>query len=124
MAEVWLYFFVNICICHSFFTFLHFEVVVLVSIHLTGLPKDKVIGMDIIQHLGHPSVVSPGWLAAAAMVPFGLRTRCQMAGTTQAISSPLEIWTQQPQRQMSRHFELLYYLRNYEQVVAISVWFR
>ena len=122
MAEVWLYFFVNLCICHSFFTFLHFEVVVLVSIHLTGLPKDKVIGMNGIQQLGHPSV-SRSWLTAA-MVPFGFRTGWQMARTTQAISSPLEIWTQQPQRQISRHFELLYYLRNYEQVVAISVWFR
>ena len=122
MAEVWLYFFVNLCICHSFFTFLHFEVVVLVSIHLTGLPKDRVIGRNGPHQPGQPSVRSG---LSAAMVPTGFRTGgAAMAWTTQAISSPLEIWTQQPQRQISRHFELLYYLRNYEQVVAISVWFR
>ena len=121
MAEVGLYFSVNLCICHSSFTFLHFEVVVLVSIHLTGLPKDRVIGSNG-QWPGQPSVRSG---LAAAIVPLGFRTGMRaMARTTQAISSPLEIWTQQPQRQMSRHFELLYYLRNYEQVVAISVWFR
>ena len=46
MAEVGLYFSVNLCICHSSFTFLHFEVVVLVSIHLTGLPKDRFMGSN------------------------------------------------------------------------------
>ena len=121
MAEVGLYFSVNLCICHSFFTFLHFEVVVLVSIHLTGLPKDREIGSDG-QQPGQASVRSG---MAASMVPLGFTTGMRaMARTTQAISSALEIWPQKPQRQISRHFELLYYLRNYVQVVAISIWFR
>jgi hypothetical protein len=120
MAEVWLCLFVNLCICHSSFTFLHFEVVVLVSTHLTGLAQRIVIGDMGPKKARQQSLRS----VLFAMVPTGFRTRWAMAKTTQAISSPLAIWSQQPQGKKSRHFELLCYLRNYEQVVAISVWFR
>ena len=103
-------FFMNLCMCHSFFAFLHFEVVVIVSIHLTGLPQEMVISRNgPPQQSGQPSVRSG---LAATMVPTGFCISCQMALTTQAISSPLKLWTQKPQRQIFRHFGLLYYLRN------------
>ena len=113
-------FLMNLCICHSSFTFLHFEVVVLVSTHLTGLAQHIVIGDMGPKKARQQSLRS----VLFAMVPTGFRTRWAMAKTTQAISSPLAIWSQQPQGKKSRHFELLCYLRNYDQVVAISVWFR